>query len=122
MGTITFTSTTTAVILTDSRVDFGSSRNVVNYVFADGTDIQSDEGKSSDYITISGFEFTAPYSKMYHLQEMMNEQEEVTLSGMADSNLNEDYLITDIQFDEQGGQVDRYNWSITIERKYDTVG
>ena len=120
--TFTITSTTTAVILRDERIDFGTTREIANFIFGDGTDIQTDMGKNSDYITVSGSEATYCYSKMYELNRIMNLMEDVTLSGMADSTLNTDFLISDLNYTHEGGQLNRYNWSNTLERKQDRLG
>lgn len=117
------TGDSSTVTLTNvGRVDFSTSRKIVNYVFNDNTDIQEDEGKTSDNITVSGVETSSVTTKMEKLNTIMDNSEEVTVTDLPDNNLNTDYHISDLQFNQQPGWTDRYSFSITLERLYDQLG
>jgi hypothetical protein len=150
MTGVTLTSTSTVVALDIvERIDFSTSRKVATYIFGDGTESILDEGKNVDHIIIHGvdygediedpgagfpltfsigffpqYTYRNPSIKMDLLNGIMDDQEDVTVSGLENSNLNTDYLITDLEFNQEAGEstVPLYRFSLTLERKYDQLG
>ena len=131
------------------RVDFSTTSNIQTFIFGNGDEELIDAGKSVDQITINGVNYltdivdqgatfpltfpirflpkytrSSPAIKSQLLNQMMDDMEVVTLSGMENSNLNTDYLITDFSFEQGAGEgwVPLYRFSITLERKYDQLG
>jgi len=118
----TITGMSSSVTLSDpTSISIGVVKKVENYVFADGTDSQLDRGKSSNYITISGVETSNSRGKMNTLNTMMDNQEDVTITGLPDSNLNSDYLIRSLNFNHIPGTIDVYRYTISLERLYDSI-
>ena len=97
----------------------GTSRDIVNYVFSDNTDTQSDMGKLSDYVSFNGVVYSSATTYLHTVDTMMDNGEEVTVDGFSDSNLNSDYLVSDLQYNHIGGQKNIYHYSITLERLSD---
>jgi len=145
MSGIYLTSTTTVVHLDIvEKIDFATSRNITNFTFATGNDAQIDMGKNVDQIIVHGvdysvehrgvfFPLTFPiewpadydaYRDMELINGMMDDQEVVTVSGLANSNLNTEYLINDLEFSMQSGDgaIPLYRFSLTLERKNDILG
>ena len=110
-------SSSTTIILSDPNgVDYVTSRRVRNYVFDDGTDVQVDVGKQNEGIILHGTETSDAVNKMYWVNQVMDNQEEVTLSGMTDTHLDADYLISNVDYSQKMGWIERYDWSISFER------
>ena len=118
----TITSTSSSVTLNDpSSISIGVVKKVENYVFADGTDRQLDRGKNSNYITISGVETNNAQGKTNTLNNIMDNQEDVTVTGLPDSNLNSDYLIRSLEFRHMPGTINIYRYTISLERLHDNI-
>ena len=110
------------------RIVLSTTRTVVNYVFADNTDLQLDEGKSIDQIVIYGndndtfpnvFPVSTIYGRMNIVNTFMDDKEEITLSGMDDTNLNTEYIINDFSFNQEEGIPSSYDFEITLEGLHD---
>jgi len=99
-----------------NRVDFSTVRNVKTVIFGDGTDIQVDYGKENDYIIIGGTENTNPETKVENFNIMVNRGEDITLTGMNDSNLDTDYKVVSFDYKRTYKNINVYNFSITLER------
>jgi len=113
-----------------THINFNTIRTVNTYVFSDDTDAVLDEGKSVDQIIIKGidndtfthvFPVTSIYGRMEIVNDFMDDQETVTLSGMDDSYLNTDYMINNFNFNAIAGTPESYEFSITLERKEDRL-
>ena len=104
------------------RIDFSTTKNVVNYVFADNTDLQLDRGKSIDQIIITGTETSSASANMNSINAFMDNQEEITVAGLSDTNLNTEYIINSFSFNQEAGWVDRYSYVLTLERLHDRLG
>ena len=106
-----------------NRVDFSVSKNVVNYVFADDTDEQLDEGKNIDQITLHCTQNSNHIESTTSLNNMMDNQETAILSGLDDTNLNTDYLIKNLSYNQKPAEsaAGIYNISITLERIHDVL-
>ena len=112
----------TVTLRNPERIDFSTTKNVVNYVFADNTDLQLDEGKTIDQIIIRGVETSSASSNMNKINAFMDGQEEITVAGLSDTNLNTDYIVNDFSFNRGMGEVDRYSYDLTLERLHDRIG
>ena len=126
------------------RIDYATSRNIVNYVFDDGTDTQLDEGKTIDQIILTGvdkridhvgtsFPLTFPITwqddvdaeeRIRRINFMMDNQEIVSVDGLVDSSLNTEYIISDFSINQNVGEavIPLYHFVLTLEKKYDTLG
>ena len=131
--TFTITGNTSGTSITFefcSRVDTSVTKNVTTYVFTDDTATILDEGKTLDQIVLTGtdnenFPNISPSSNIYTRMEIINtfmdDQEEISLSGMDDTYLNTDYYIHDFSFNAKPGQPDLYDFTITLERVRDRI-
>ena len=97
------------------------SKNIENIVFNDNTDIQLDMGKNEYSITLNGLEVSTASAKMQTINNMMDAKETVTVTGLDDSSLNTDYVIRDFSFNRNSGEIDRYSYSLTLERIHDNI-
>ena len=112
----------TDVTLADpSGMQENVSKNVQNLVFNDGSDRQLDHGKTNDTLTLSGRESVAAVVDMEQLNTFMDDQRIITVSGLPDSNLNTDYRIICLDFRQEAGYINRYSYSITLERISDRL-
>ena len=119
----TLTGDTSTVTLNNPiNINFSTTKNVVNYVFADNTDIQLDKGKSIDQIIITGLETSTASANMNSINTFMDNQEEITVAGLSDTNLNTEYIINSFSFNQEAGWVDRYSYVLTLERLHDRLG
>ena len=119
---LTVTGTTSVNLNTPSILTERISKNVKNMIFTDNTDTQLDRGKNSDSLILSGTETTDVSTKMNSINTLMDSGEEITLSGLDDTNLNTEYIITDFEFNQKAGTTNIYTWTITFERLYDSLG
>ena len=125
MTGVTLTSTTTAVTLEIvERIDEAMANTVNVYTFGDGTEELLDEGRNSHSITITGVDKTDPVNRLEWVNTIMDNQEEVAVTGLGDTYFNTDYRIIDLNI-EQGpgeGACPLYHFSITLERIRDRLG
>ena len=126
------------------RIDFSTSRNIQTFTFGNGDEELIDAGKSVDQIILNGVNYSVVHRGVFFpltfpiewpddydskrdmnlINGMMDRMEVVTLSGMSNTNLNTDYLISDFSFKQGAGEgsIPLYRFSITLERKYDQLG
>jgi len=122
MSDITLTASSASVSLNMPTTFIHTvTKNVDNIVFNDGTDKQVDMGYTTFTLTINGMEYSNADDKMQTINNIMDNQEEILVSGFDDTSLNTYYLINDFSFTRESGMVDRYNYSLTIERINDGV-
>ena len=129
---LTITDGTTTVTLTQPMtVMQGKSKRIQRHVFRDGTYAVHDIGKARETLTLTGSEYeteteavfplTFPVSfaiqgKMYDLDSLADGGEEVTVAGMSDSNLDGDYFISSFRYRRREGRIDRYDYSLILEK------
>ena len=119
---ITITGDSSSVTLNDLQGLVKTvSKRVETFVFADATEVLADYGKISDQITIMGVETSNAETKMNTLDIMMNNGETVQVSGFSDSSLNTYYKIVDLSFKRDAGGVGIYNYTLTLEKKFEEV-
>lgn len=111
----------TVTLDTVNRIDFNTTRKINTYVFTDDSDEILDEGKNIDQIILNGIQTTNYNSSMVSLNNIMDSQEEITLSGLDDNYLNTEYMINDLKFNALTGTPAMYEFSITLERMYDRL-
>lgn len=99
-----------------------TTKTIQNLVFNSGNDVQLDRGKTGDALTLSGTETSSATANMESLNTFMDLKRIVTVSGLPDDNLNTDYRISNLDFVQEAGFVDVYNYNITLERIYDRMG
>jgi hypothetical protein len=83
-------------------------RNIKRVTFPSGNYKVYDYGRNSKTLEINGVEYSSADTKMNTLKTMCHYGAKVTLSGLDDTNLNTDYMITDFEFNEPAGHVNRY--------------
>ena len=149
MTSLTLTSTTTAVTLgLVETVTQSVSKNVTVYTFGDGSEELLDDGKSNHSIIVSGVDYItiiedrgerfpltfpiefpeiltiwSPYMRMAAINTMMDNMENVAVTGFEDTNFNTDYIITDFNFEQKSGEgaIPLYHYNITLEKIRDDV-
>jgi len=124
MTSLTLTSTTTAVTLeTVETVTQAVSKNVTVYTFGDGSEELLDDGKSNHSIVVGGYDKTNPKNRIRWVNTIMDSMEEVAVTGFEDTNFNTDYIITDLQYNQETGEgaIPLYHFTITLEKLRDDV-
>jgi len=104
---------------------------IVNtYVFTDDSDEILDEGKSIDQLIITGvdsnnFSNVLPvgtiYSRANIVNQLMDDQEIVTIKGLDDTYQNDDFVIKSFSFNQKAGEPEVYGFNITFERVRDRL-
>ena len=114
------TSTTTVVILNDpSIITQGIIKNVTTVFFNDGADLLSDKGKNSYSLTCDGIEYQDTINKMFYINNMIDNQDVVTVTGFLDDSFNTSYLIHDLVFKQKEGESLIYYYTLILERIWD---
>jgi len=108
-----------SITLNTTNVSVGIVKKIENYNFADGSDAQLDRGKTSNHITISGVETSNSKDKMSTLNNIMDNRETVSISGLPDSSLNTDYHIRSLSWQHIPGTMNVYRYNIVFERLHD---
>jgi hypothetical protein len=98
-------------------------KKIETYNFPSGNEKILDKGKTGDTVTLTGILYTGnPFDLMKWTNTVADNSEVVTVSDLGDTTLNKDYLIVDIAFNQVGGTVERYNYSLVLMKKYDDLG
>jgi hypothetical protein len=125
--TFTLTSDSYNVTLREpSKLISYTGKNISIYKFQDGTNGILDKGKRVFQITMDGTEYndtqSTTHTNMNKLNQIMNAQEPVILTGLSDTNLNnKEYYIVGVSFKRPIGEPNTYYWSITLERLHEDV-
>jgi hypothetical protein len=117
---VVLTNGTSSVTLNVANVSNTTIKNINIGTYRSGNDIILDEGRDRDYITLTGY-LTGSTASTYcgYINDLAEAGEEVTISGLPDSEMNVDYLIYNITIDEKGGKVNYKQYSIVLERARD---
>ena len=116
-------SSTTLTYSNPVTVTRSISKNIETYIFTSGNEALLDRGKTGDILTITGILYTGdPSDLLKWTNYVMDASETVTLSGMGDTTLNRDYMIMDINFIQPSGTINRYNYTLSLMRRYDDLG
>ena len=113
-----------AILRLPSRIDYGITKDVQTFIFNDDTVAVADFGKTGTSITLTGFyyENNGEWVDISVINDMMDDQEDVTITGLPDTELNTVYKIRDFGFTLTGGEGFHYKYTLTLERKYDRLG
>jgi hypothetical protein len=77
-----------------------------------------DQGRSGESLTLEGTQYNTAYTDMNTLESMMGN--EITLSGMKDTNLNISYYIKELSFSaSEGNGSDFYFFTLVLEKVRD---
>ena len=125
---MSFTLTTDKISVTldynPSSLVNSTSKKIGVYVFNSGNDSVIDEGKNSDMLTLSGIidNTTDTHTTIAdNINTMLDSKDDVAVTGLPDSNLNTDYKIYSFSISKGKGNVNEYMYTISLERKYDSV-
>ena len=92
-------------------------RKIGMFSFPDGEYRIGDFGVGNKTLVLSGTQLTDSASKMQTLKEMKKRGETVTITGLDDSDLNDDYVIRSVRKTEEGGSSTiTYDYEIVLER------
>lgn len=104
------------------RIDYTVTKNVTTYGFADNTYAIEDMGKATEQITLNGCQVDkSGWTESTTIHNMMDSQEDVTIYGLPDTDLNTDYLITNFNVNKKTGEPYNYYYSLTLERLRDRI-
>ena len=112
-----------ATLNTVEKVEFNTQRNINTYVFTDDTASILDEGKNIDQVVLTGVLKSSGITTSGTINDIMDDQMDVELSGMDDSNLNTEYIIKDFSISQGRGEgaSDLYHYTLTLERLRDRL-
>ena len=91
------------------------SRNINRFTFPDGGYEVEDMSRSGKTLSLTGWSNTDLYTKMQGIGDMSHYGSTVSVTGLPDSNLNTDYYIRSFSFNQKGGEVSLYTWSVELE-------
>lgn len=113
---VNYVPTPTTVTLTmPESLQVSHSRQVNRHRFFTGNYEVDDYGRAGKTLSINGTEISSATANMQSLKDICHYGASVTISDLPDSNLNTDYHIVDFNFQQQGGEVDIYRWSLSLE-------
>ena len=122
-NSVVFSSSTTDVSIPTfpNMIIRGITKSIQTYTFASGDEEILDMDKTSDRLTLS-FNITSnAYNIVKNLNDMMDSQDVVEVSGLENDDLNTFYHISALTSNQDMAYDDKYDVSITLERKYDEV-
>jgi len=111
------TSTTTVLTLNDPKtVNITISKKVETIYYTDGTDMQRDKGKTVHGLTITGLEYNDTNNSMEYINNMMDNQDVITVSGLGHNDLDTNYIVSDFNFKREEGEPNSYYYTLILER------
>lgn len=90
-------------------------RNIEKYVFRDGTYTAQDIGKSGITLELTGMEYSTATATFSTIYIMMNSGEPVTITGLPDTTMNDDWLINNFEYNAVTGIPNLYQWNMTLQ-------
>ena len=110
-------------LLQPNRLQRSSRRNLEFHAFKSGKFKQKDVGGEGRTIIMSGVQSgSGSETSLSYIDDMIELGEPITLSGFADSSLNDTWLIEDFTWEKQSGYdegttADRYDWELTLKEE-----
>jgi len=99
----------------------GIESNVETYTFASGDVKILNKYKSADRLTLNYTLTSEAFAAVNYLNDIMDGQVNVSVTGLNDTNLNTSYLISSVNANQKEAYDDMYELEITLERKYDRL-
>jgi hypothetical protein len=113
---VNYSPAATSVTLTDPMsLNCPHSRRIKRTTFPDGEYKIDDYGRASKTLNLSGIELTDAFTKINTVKTMLHYDAEVTISGLADPNLNKNYRLKDFTPRQEPGDVSIYRWDMVLE-------
>ena len=121
--TVQFSSSTTDITFSTQPFSVVRSveKNVETYTFSSGDVEILDKYKNSDRLTLTWTTTSNTYNIARYINEIMDEQDYIEITGLDDINLNTSYYISNYNIEQTQGYNDKYDMSITLERRYDRL-
>ena len=95
-----------------------STEKIATHVFSDNSYVAHHTGRSSEGLIITGIQRGSDvYTKMSDIKAIMDNAEEVTISGLSDSNLNGDYRIANLEKRRQTSDGLCVRYTLSLEKK-----
>lgn len=108
-------STTTINLELPDGLTANHARTIRRTTFPDGLSSVDDYGRSNKSLTLTGLSITDAESNMATLRQMMHYGKHITIDGLPDASLNQDYMITGFTCSQQPGMTGRYRWTLDLE-------
>jgi hypothetical protein len=96
-------------------------KNIETYTFASGDVEILDKNKNADRLTLTWILTNNTYQIVDGLNTIMDNQEYVDVAGLDDNYFNTSYYISDLSVQQTQGYNDKYDVSITLERRFDRL-
>ena len=96
-------------------------KNIETYTFASGDVAILDKHKNADRLTLTWVLTNNTYQIVDGLNTIMDAQNYINVTGLDDSYLNSSYYISDLSVNQTQGYNDKYDVSITLERRFDRL-
>lgn len=96
-------------------------KNVETYTFSSGDVEILDKHKNADRLTMTWTLTNNSYNIVEYLNTIMDAQEHIDVTGLDDTNLNTSYYISDLNVEQTQGYNDKYDMSVTLERRFDRL-
>ena len=115
-GVVNYTpSASTITLPLPKSLSMSHSRNINRFTFPNGNYEVEDMSRSGKTLSLTGWSNTDLYTKMQGISDMAHYSSSVSVTGLPDSNLNTDYYIRSFSFNQKGGEVSLYTWSVELE-------
>jgi hypothetical protein len=96
-------------------------KNIETYTFASGDVAILDKNKNADRLTLTWTLTNNTYQIVDDLNTIMDAQDYINVTGLDDNYFNTSYYISDLSVEQTQGYSDKYDVSITLERRFDRL-
>lgn len=98
------------------NISYIDSKGIQQFHFFSEGNAVFDIGKEAETITLSGYETSAVSDTFRILDEIVDNDEEVTLDGFDIDELDTTWVVADYNYSVKGRMDDECKWSITLEK------
>jgi hypothetical protein len=96
-------------------------KNIETYTFASGDVAILNKNKNADRLTLTWTLTNNTYQIVDDLNTIMDAQDYINVTGLDDNYFNTSYYISDLSVEQTQGYSDKYDVSITLERRFDRL-
>lgn len=113
-------STTTCYLNMPTDYSFGSNYEIQKYNWWNTTRTTRALRRTSKTVSLSGMEYmsqtSTPTARLKCVENMKDNGSPITLSGLADSNLNSTWIIREFKYDVSQDNSNVWKWDMTLEK------
>ena len=119
-GSFTITGSSAVTLIGPSTLAEVNVENVGTIVFSDNSYVAFHAGRSSEQLILTGVHTSSNvFTLMASVRTLMDNREEVTISGLPDSNFNSVYRIMDLGCVRNVADGYCVRYTLTLSRKHE---